>query len=287
TNCSRSVVADIPELVNEPGVYTIECDDYTVTFLNNSSGSETYFWEFGVNGATSTEFQPTFTYPDTGTYEVKLTVNPGTLCSDSVTKLVKVYPFFEADFRWEGMLCPEEPIQFFDQSNGSFGDAITWQWNFGDGMSSTEQSPTHSFSLPGGEKEVTLIASSAIGCRDTVSKTLPLKTFNPDAGNDTIIVLGFPFNLQGSGCEFYQWEPATYLSNSQIPNPATSFPTTGIYQYVLHGSNEDGCHATDTVNIQVVSEGIIFVPNAFSPNGDGLNDFLIPKIIGYSQITSF
>lgn len=287
TNCSRAVYASIPELSGQPGVYAIECDDFTVQFANTSSGGETYLWNFGVGGATSTAFEPTFTYPDTGTYEVKLIVNPGTTCTDSITTLVKVYPTFHADFTWEGMLCPEQPIHFIDQSEGTYGDAISWQWNFGDDSTSVASDPTHIYARPGGQQEVTLITKNALGCTDTAAKILPLQTFDPNAGNDTIIVIGSPFNLQGSGCEYYLWEPPDYLSNNQIANPITTFPNTGNYTYVLHGSNEEGCMATDTVHIQVVKDGIIFVPNAFSPNGDGVNDFLIPRIVGYTQINSF
>jgi gliding motility-associated-like protein len=135
--------------------------------------------------------------------------------------------------------------------------------------------------------QVTLIAKTKLGCRDTITQTLPLPYFDPNAGNDTIIVRGYSFNLKGTGAEFYHWEPADYLSDPNIANPATNFPDTGIYTYVLFGSSKEGCTGTDTVRIQVVDYGNIFVPNAFSPNGDGVNDQLIPRIVGYSRINYF
>jgi len=153
--------------------------------------------------------------------------------------------------------------------------------------SSNSQNPAHIYSKPGGPMIVTLSAKTNLGCRDTVRKLLPLPFFNPYAGNDTIIVKGYPFNLNGSGAEFYQWAPPDYLSDPMIQNPATNFPSTGFYTYVLTGTNKEGCTATDSVTIQVVDNGNIFIPNAFSPNGDGLNDNLIPRIVGYSKINYF
>src|SRR5690606_12810518 len=83
TNCSKAVYAHIRELKDLPNTYVVECRSYTVNFRNLSAGGFSYFWDFGVGGATSTDFQPTFTYPDTGTYKVTLIVNPGTTCEDS------------------------------------------------------------------------------------------------------------------------------------------------------------------------------------------------------------
>ncbi len=287
TNCSKAVVANIPEMEDVPNTYTIQCKGYTVRFTNSSTGGFEYYWEFGVPGATSTEFEPTYTYPDTGTYTVKLYVNRGSTCQDSITRLVKIYPEFKTDFEWAGRLCPESPIRFYDSTKATYPPIVSWNWNFGDGTTSGEQNPEHIFSKPGGPRDVTLISKSALGCRDTVTKTVPLPYFNPFAGNDTIIVLGYDFNLRGTGSTYYKWWPEDYLSDPNIADPKVTFPDTGRYKYVLIGTNEEGCVATDTIEIWVVRTGSVFVPNAFSPNGDGKNDVLMPRTVGYSEITSF
>lgn len=289
TNCSKAVVANIPELAEEPNTYIIQCDGYTVHFINNSSGGINYHWEFGVPGATSNAFEPTFTYPDTGTYKVKLVVNPNSTCVDSITRLVKIYPEFHAGFTWSGKLCPGEPIQFTDTTFASFPPIVSWQWNFGDGDSaiSSLQNPVHVFPQPGGTKQVTLISKSGIGCVDTATTSLPLPYFDPFAGNDTIIVKGYPFHLTGTGSQYYFWSPPDYLSDRNIANPTTQFPDTGYYTYILRGSTDEGCIDEDTINIRVVTNGTIFIPTAFTPNGDGINDFLEPRIVGYTSINSF
>ena len=287
TNCSKAVVANIPELAGEPNVYAIQCKGYTVKFVNNSTGGFDYTWDFGVPGASSTEFEPTYTFPDTGVYQVKLVVNPGSTCPDSITRLVKIYPSFIGGYTWTGDLCPDVPIQFIDTSKTTFPPIVSWNWNFGDGTFSGLQNPIHTFPSPGGEKVVTLIAKTALGCVDTVKKTFPLSYFDLFAGNDTIIVKGRPFSLNASGAQFYNWQPPNYLSNPNIANPITDFPDIGLYTYFLNGSNELGCVGSDTINIRVVSEGTIFVPSAFSPNNDGINDFLEVITVGYPIIKSF
>lgn len=287
TNCSKAVVADIPEMADEPNTYIIQCKGRTVRFVNHSVGGFNYRWEFGVPGATSTEFEPTYTYPDTGTYIVRLFVNSGSTCPDSISRIVKIYPEYRADFEWSGRLCPDEPIQFTDLSVATYPPVVAWNWRFGDGNTSTSQNPVHTYARPGGPQEVVLISRSGLGCRDTAIQTLPLPRFDPFAGNDTIIVLGYPYNFNGTGSQYYQWSPTDYLSDPNIPNPSASFPDTGRYTYVLTGTTEEGCRHQDTIVIWVVAFDHVFVPNAFSPNGDGVNDLLIPRIVGYSNINTF
>jgi gliding motility-associated-like protein len=149
------------------------------------------------------------------------------------------------------------------------------------------QNPTKVYAKPGGDKQVTLISRSRLGCIDTVTKTVPISYLNPFAGNDTIIVLGYPYSLNGTGSETYHWSPPDYLSDPNTSNPTVNFPDTGHYTYVLTGSTVQGCVATDTITIQVVKDGSIFVPSAFSPNDDGKNDVLRPITVGYAQINFF
>lgn len=286
TNCSKAVVANIPQYSEEFNTYVVECSGHTVHFDNTSVGGHDYTWYFGVPGATSKEFQPSYTYPDTGTYSVKLVVNEGTTCPDSITRLVKIYPEFRADFRYEGTLCPQTPIEFLDQSEATFKPVNQWYWSFGDDGLSTEQNPRHVFAV-GGTYEILLAAGTEKGCRDTVSKWVEIDDFRPFAGNDTIIVLGEKIEFQARGGTYYQWEPSDFLNQDNIPDPVGHYTELGTFDYAVRIRTENGCEATDSIRVQVARDPSLFVPSAFTPNGDGINDYLRPLAVGYSRIRFF
>lgn len=89
------------------------------------------------------------------------------------------------------------------------------------------------------------------------------------AGDNVSVVRGYQVQLQGSGQGIhYSWSPADGLDNAAIPNPIALVDKTTTYTVTV--TDEKGCSATDKVTITII-EGV-FIPNAFSPNGDGLND---------------
>lgn len=286
TNCSKLVVADIPNKSSEPNTYIVMCSGFTVAFENTSSGAMSYLWDFGDGSSLSDEFEPTHTYTDTGVYEVKLVINQGTTCADSTIRLVKIYPYFYGDFSFDGIPCPGSPISFKDSIKSTFDFPHTTTWDFGDGHSTTGSNPTHSYDT-GGIYKVTMHSISELGCEVTVTNNVEIRDFRPNAGNDTIIVLGYDFHLNATGGDYYTWTPGDYLSDPHIFNPKVSFPDTGMYSYTVHIGADEGCDGSDTINILVVSDPSILMPNAFSPNGDGLNDDFRPKIVGYPYIEYF
>jgi len=175
-------VADcsLTQAILEPEYYS--CNGFTKDFINKASGGniQTYFWDFGVAGSssdTSNSTNPSFTYPDTGTYVLKLYVNKNLPCSDSAFSLVKVYPIFAPAFSVQGQ-CKNTPIRFLDETTTTYGTVNYWQWNFGDnsdttanGNSSSLKNPTHIYPVES-NYPVSLIVANDKGCKDKVTKSI-------------------------------------------------------------------------------------------------------------------
>jgi gliding motility-associated-like protein len=286
TGCTKAVVANTPVFSDLPNTYIVDCIDSTVQFKNSSTGGFDWFWDFGVNGATSTEFEPTFTYPDTGTYLVKLVVNRGTTCPDSITRIVKVYPSFTGDFSISGLFCPKSRIEFADSSKTTYGTIDYWSWDFGDSQFDGNQYTAHQYDS-GGIYKVILYSGSTKGCRDTTVKLVDIEKFKPFAGNDTVIVKGERIDFKASGGIYYAWTPTTLLSDPTIFNPVAYYNDEGYYRYNVHIQSEYGCQGDDSIIVRVVANPSFFVPNAFTPNGDGRNDILRPRAVGYRNAEYF
>ncbi len=289
TDCTKVVFACMPQLSTDINTYIVQCDGFNVHFQNCSSGGTSYHWDFGVPGTdadTSNIAEPTFTYPDTGIYTVKLIVNPSTSCRDSISRFVKVYPYFQSAFSDSGVFCPGKPIYFKDKSSATIKPITAWSWNFGDGQGSDKQDTAHIYAA-GGTYNVMFISQNIKNCIDTSVKQVVVENYKPFAGHDTTIVKGESIQFNAVGGYSYLWVPGTNLNDSTINNPRGFYPDTGTFDYSVHVTSEFGCDGYDTIRVWVVNQAAFYMPSAFTPNGDGRNDIFRPISIGYKSLKYF
>ena len=232
------------------------CVGNAVVFNNSStvsSGTNSYLWNFG-DGNSSVNISPNHTYASDGTYSVKLIATTDKGCMDSLTKQVVVYPEPVAGFTAANM-CDGSPMNFNNISSITSG-TLTYDWNFGDGNSSTSMSPSHTYAGQG-TYTVILTVTSAMGCTDVFTKDvtvypMPVADFtanNACFGN----AIAFTNNSTiFSGSMSFGWDFGDGNS-SAIANPSHNYAAASNYTVILTVTSGFGCVDYDTVVITVYS----------------------------------
>ena len=276
---------DVATVTLQPGGY-VNCTDLTMTFNNLSPSSliNSYFWDFGdltTLADTSRSTMPTYTYPDTGIYTVKVIANKNAPCSDSTTAEVRVYPGFFPDFNITGM-CMNAPIQFSDQTTATYGNVNFWRYDFGvlSTLADTSrlQNPQHTYAAIG-SYTAEFIVGSTKGCRDTIYKTVTVIDKPPIimAFRDTVICNIDTVQLNATGSGAVSWTPNYNIINSTSVTPFVFPKSTTVYTVEF---NDNGCRNTDSVRVRVITRVNLTVSNdtsicandpvQLSANTDGL-----------------
>lgn len=352
---------------NMPSNY--ECDGLEVSFINNTQNASNHFWNFGVNGATSAEHSPTFTFPAGGTYTVHYYASSSPECIDSMQVVIHVNEKLEVSFTQSPDQCisdnlfdftgdvegpshsvfhytfgsgtntPDvsgtdalgitfntpgshsvtltgqfdncietytsqvfiysEPTIGFEMQEGlqcapflarftnySTADSdMFFEWDFGDGSTSTETHPSHLYTEPG-HFPVTLSVITAEGCIDTLFLTqVDLIDINPKptAGfitdkTETDIchpVVNFTNNSQDAVHYYYHFDDGHAFSNEE--NPFHYFLNSGDHHVYMIATSDKGCKDTAYQRIYVEPFSV-FIPNTFTPDGDEFNPFFAAKM---------
>ena len=266
-------VSDCVLTISNPMPEFVTCDGFNIQFSHTSTGANSVYWDFGVTSVTddvSDLNNPVYTYPDTGTYRVKLVINRGSSCADSTYRNIGVYPGFFPGFSSAG-ICYLNPVNFADTTRATYGVVNSWSWIFGDASTLADTShiknPSWTYSGPG-PKTIQFIVGSSKGCRDTVTQTITLVDKPPlaVAFGDTLICIADNVQLHATGTGNFNWTPGVNILGSNTADPTVNPPVTTMYYVELESG---GCRNRDSVRVRVINAvSVVAGPDTTICRGD-------------------
>lgn len=286
TNCGDTANIQVNIYPGIDADFTFDYDTCVagpVTFTDQSvSGAGpgsiiSWDWDFGDN-KTSENQNPVHIYQVPGDLQVSLVVEDTNGCTDLRTRTVRYFPVPQLL-----LIAPSEFIGcqpasiFFDNLSFPVDENYDVEWNFGDGQSSFEISPTHVYTDLG-TFTISLSITSPLGCStDTTWEDLitvlpsPVADFSYSPPRLSNLEPTATFTDESIEAAKWKWTFGN-AGFSIEQNPVFTFPDTGLQVVQLVVFHQSGCTDTAVQLLDVIPEVRYFLPNAFTPNGDGIND---------------
>lgn len=290
SDCSDTAgieVRIVPELTADFAFEYDTCVAGPVQFLDRSDTSginlTVWNWDFG-DGALSEERSPVYPYQEPGIYDVSLQIQDTFGCEAQTEKTIVWLPappiLVVAPNRFVG--CPPVDVSFENLSS-PIDDNYSVRWEFGEGGKSEAISPDYRYPEPG-SYSVSLSVTSPLGCSiDTLFQDWitvyepPIAdfSFSPDFGTNFEPEIQF-FDRSSEDVTAWRWNFDGFAQSFE-QDPLYAFPDTGLMQVELLVGNNFFCYDTIYKQVDIVPQIRYFLPNAFTPNEDGLNELFLGK----------
>lgn len=263
-------------------IVSLSVNDSTQCFRNNKfvfnnltsfpgSGSLRYLWSFGDSRSDSTK-NVNHTYNSAGVFKLKLLASYSNSCKDSAEMTLVVYPQPSASFTVNDYTQCEAVNQFLllNSSTISSGTLTAW-WTFGDGNSSAAVHESHKYDSAG-IYYIRLREVSSDGCRDSITKKVsvlpsPVALFDMSFDSCSGKVQFINNTLRADSWEWNMGDGFIDYHHDVVHR----YEKDGIYQVTLYINKDLMCKSILTQSVNINNLGV-YIPTAFSPNGDGIND---------------
>jgi gliding motility-associated-like protein len=264
-----------------------------VSNQNTTNSINSLVWNFGVlPTATGSGQFANHTYPDAGTFTVTLTATTNRGCIAAVQNTITVNPKPSISFiSINNQGCSELCVNFTNNSSVATGSIDEWFWNFGDGNLSQLANASNCYSneLPQDIFfTVSLTGITDQGCQNTLIQPnfvtvfgQPVADFEADKYITSLYQTDINFTNTSLLSESYDWNFYD-MDSSVLENPSHIFPfgDSGIYTVCLNIASINGCLDSICKDITITGAPNLYIPNSFTPNGDGDNEFFVPYISG-------
>jgi YD repeat-containing protein len=227
--------------------------------VSGGTPSYSYLWDFDNNGVWDSSLSnPTYHFNISGTHPVKLNVTDANGCTNETTKNVTVYANPTVDFVVTDV-CYCTGTYFVDISVAGDGEIVSWFWDFGDGVGTSDaQYPEWHYASPG-IYQVNLTVWDNQSCSNTTSRLVRVYA-NPVADFEaTKVKIGedteFTSTVTGGTPPYnYSWDfdsDGTYELEGDYPTPSWHYPFAGIFNVTLTVVDDFGCSDTSTGTVEV------------------------------------
>lgn len=251
-----------------------------------SSGTLQYLWNLG-DGSSATTRDVTHSYLQPGDYTIKMIATSAKGCADSSSSDVKVFKYPLADFYVEP-ICVNLRLPLVNKTINNTNAVLNYLWDFGNGQTSTMINPVYSYPAPG--TYTINLSVYTTQCLQTISvKKLDVVIEAPMPGiryADKVVVMNFPEKLEARDIgNQVLWSPAISLDFPKSYKPSFKGLDPQLYSITL--KTLTGCVTVDTQYVKTRKKIEIYVPTSFTPNGDGLNDYLRPVLMSFKSVNYF